>query len=276
MASLWPRRVKGGLLAVVKAVRQKTSWLQYCVPQGPVYNLTATLLGNWNNCNILNIPLQHMQRTSVWTSAGVPSKCFTQETRGLDQIHYKRIAMASQWARWRLKSPASPLFAQPFIRPQIKENIKAPHHRPLCGEFIGETGELPAKKAVNAENVSIWWRRHGGKWTAKCNWRSSISLFKSSAPVQHIAITHSNDDMIANLTYYRASSVNVLLNRIRWYFNNDDKALVNLAVNLENWHRKYRCRTDTGHELVHQCPADVLIINMVDYQQETCWFKGLT
>ena len=29
----------------------------------------------------------------------------------------------------------------------------------LCGEFTG-TGELPAQKASNAENVSIWWRQH--------------------------------------------------------------------------------------------------------------------
>ena len=39
---------------------------------------------------------------------------------------------------WRLKSPASPLFTQPFIRVQIKENIKAPRHWPLCGEFTGD------------------------------------------------------------------------------------------------------------------------------------------
>ena len=48
------------------------------------------------------------------------------------------ITMMSQWARWRLKSPASRLFAQPFIRVQIKENIKAPRHWPLCGEFTGD------------------------------------------------------------------------------------------------------------------------------------------
>ena len=44
-------------------------------------------------------------------------------------------------------SPASRLFTQPFIRAQIKENIKAPRHWPLCGEFTGE-------------NVSIRWRHH--------------------------------------------------------------------------------------------------------------------
>ena len=51
-----------------------------------------------------------------------------------------------------LKSPASILFAQPFIQTQIKENIKAPRHWPLCREFT--------QMASNAENVSIWWRHH--------------------------------------------------------------------------------------------------------------------
>ena len=35
-----------------------------------------------------------------------------------------------------------------------KKNIKAPRHWHLCGEFTG-TGELPAQRASNAENVSI-------------------------------------------------------------------------------------------------------------------------
>ena len=34
-----------------------------------------------------------------------------------------RITVKSQWARWRLKSPASRLFTQPAIQAQIKENI---------------------------------------------------------------------------------------------------------------------------------------------------------
>ena len=42
---------------------------------------------------------------------------------------------------------------QPFIQAHIKENIKAPRHWPLCGEF-------PAQIASNAENVFIWWRHH--------------------------------------------------------------------------------------------------------------------
>ena len=58
------------------------------------------------------------------------------------------------------QSPALRLFTQPFIQTQIKENIKAPRHWPLCGEFTGP-GEFPAQRACYAENVSIWWRHHG-------------------------------------------------------------------------------------------------------------------
>ena len=42
------------------------------------------------------------------------------------------ITVTSLWVRWRLKSPASPLFTQGFIQSQIKESIKAPRHWPLC------------------------------------------------------------------------------------------------------------------------------------------------
>ena len=48
------------------------------------------------------------------------------------------ITLTSLWARLRLKSPASRLFTQAFIQAQIKENIKAPRHWPLCGEFRGD------------------------------------------------------------------------------------------------------------------------------------------
>ena len=67
--------------------------------------------------------------------------------------------MTSWRARLRLKSPVSWLFTQPFIQAEIKENIKAPRHWPLCGEFTG-TGEFPAQMASKAENASIWWRHH--------------------------------------------------------------------------------------------------------------------
>ena len=69
--------------------------------------------------------------------------------------HYNAVTMGTIAS----KSPASWWFTQPCIQTQIKENIKAPRHWPLCGEFTG-TGEFPAQMASDAENVSIWWRHH--------------------------------------------------------------------------------------------------------------------
>ena len=53
-------------------------------------------------------------------------------------IQFQLITVKSQWARWRLKSPASRLFTQSFVQAQIKESIKAPRHWPLWGEFTGD------------------------------------------------------------------------------------------------------------------------------------------
>ena len=72
------------------------------------------------------------------------------------------ITVTSRWARWRLKSPASRLFTQSYVQAQIKGNIKAPRHWP-CEGNSPVTGEFPAQRASNAENVSIWWRHHAGR-----------------------------------------------------------------------------------------------------------------
>ena len=75
------------------------------------------------------------------------------------RVELGRVTSGAKIAVSAFKSPASPLFAQPFILAQIKVNIKAPRHWPLCGEFTG-TGEFPAQRASYAETVSIWWRHH--------------------------------------------------------------------------------------------------------------------
>ena len=99
------------------------------------------------------------------------------------------ITMTPQWARWRLKSPASPLFTQPFIGAQIKENIKAPRQWPLCGEFTGDrwiprtNGQLrfPPQMASYAENIFIWWRHHG-----RCTILNAASHHKPSGNCLHL------------------------------------------------------------------------------------------
>ena len=49
-----------------------------------------------------------------------------------------------------------------FIQGPIKDNIQAPRHWPLWGGGGDSpvTGEFPAQKTSNAENVSIWWHHH--------------------------------------------------------------------------------------------------------------------
>ena len=69
------------------------------------------------------------------------------------------ITVTSWWARWRVKSPALPLFTKPFIQCRSKNTSKLR----VAGLWAGNspvTCELPAQMASNAENVSIWWRNH--------------------------------------------------------------------------------------------------------------------
>ena len=93
----------------------------------------------------------------------------------------KYITLTSKWPRWRLKSPASRLFTQPFIQMQIKENIKAPRHWPLCGEFTG-TGEFPAQRASYAEYVSIWWRHHVNQNKKKIIHKMHLKIWSANPP----------------------------------------------------------------------------------------------
>ena len=61
------------------------------------------------------------------------------EPRSYPQVSFPRsITVTSLWARWRLISPASRWFTQPFVQAQIKEIIKAPRHWLLREEFTGD------------------------------------------------------------------------------------------------------------------------------------------
>ena len=62
---------------------------------------------------------------------------------------------------WRIKSPASRLFTQPYFRAHIKENIKAPRHWPLYGEFTGDR----------------WIPSTNGQWRGKCFHLMTSSCF---------------------------------------------------------------------------------------------------
>ena len=70
------------------------------------------------------------------------------------------VTVTSQWARWRLKSPASRVFAKSSVQAQIKDTSKL-RVTGLCEGNSPMTGEFPAQMASCAENVSTWWRHHG-------------------------------------------------------------------------------------------------------------------
>ena len=57
----------------------------------------------------------------------------------IDKINLKMwfAWLLDEILQWR-HNGHPPLFTQPFIRAQIKENIEVPRHWPLCGEFTGD------------------------------------------------------------------------------------------------------------------------------------------
>ena len=70
--------------------------------------------------------------------------------------HYNDAIMSAMGPR----SPASRLFTQPFIQAQTKKASKL-LVTGLCAGNSRVTGEFPAQRASNAENVNISWLHHG-------------------------------------------------------------------------------------------------------------------
>ena len=84
-----------------------------------------------------------------------------------------------------MASQTSRLFTHSFIPARIKENIKAPRHWLLTGEF-------PVQRVSNAENVSIWWRHHVYTYVTKHNTEMATNkmlmavITRTSFPYIHV------------------------------------------------------------------------------------------
>ena len=108
-----------------------TSWIW---PQGDIIKK--------NISTIISKTMFQNKETTAWISNYTPTN-FTGCNYFSMTLNSLMTAHISPYCGWslqrrhngRLKSPASPLFTQPFIEAQIKENIKAPRHWPLWGEF---------------------------------------------------------------------------------------------------------------------------------------------
>ena len=90
------------------------------------------------------------------------------------------ITMTSQWAGWRLKSPASRLFTQPFIRAQIKKKHQSPaslafvrgiHRRP-----VNSPHKWPVtRKLCQFDDVIMYCNYHQDETTF---WRKEFNLWR--------------------------------------------------------------------------------------------------
>ena len=100
-----------------------------------------------------NITKIYKKYNSKFTSQAVPYQYWKQ----IQSMHHAFIIRSLHWRHNDHDGVSNHqphgCLLQPFSQTQIKENIKAPRHGPLCGEFT-------AQMASNAENVSIWWRHH--------------------------------------------------------------------------------------------------------------------
>ena len=121
------------------------------------YEHQGPLLLTWFNFNPSMDKKSHAQWSVEWNYLSIPK---LQRCNRLCTLCY--CALLS--LHWRHNDqdgvsnhqPHRCLLNRLFRR---RENIKAPRHWPLCGEFTG-TGEFPTQRASYAENVSIWWRHH--------------------------------------------------------------------------------------------------------------------
>ena len=138
-------------------------------------------------------------------------------------------------AWWRLKSPASRLFSQSFIHAQIKENIKAPRHWPLCGEFTGDrwiprtNGQLRGK--CFHLMTSSWYilkRGVGAKWAKLrgCGLKfvdfsaKEISDCDKQLPVRCFGSAWCLADVTTAILHRHPPNINAIFNRksICWKF----------------------------------------------------------
>ena len=116
-----------------------SNWTAVCEPSiSEVYTQNKNYEGKIWALLLLLCLLFYTRDRQIRLTKGLCAHCPTCLI-GPDQVRHF-ITMTLSWSRWRVKSPTSRLFTQPFIRAQIKENIKAPRHCPCAGNSPG-TGE---------------------------------------------------------------------------------------------------------------------------------------
>ena len=91
----------------------------------------------------------------------------------LNKIHASQLKHGRNGCHFHysdvIMGPMASQNTSPAIEAQIKENTKL-RVTDHCARNSPLTGEFPAQRASNAENVSIWWRHHAHRafWNGFC------------------------------------------------------------------------------------------------------------
>ena len=146
---------------------------------------------------------------------------------GLSEIgKHLYITVMSLWARWRLKSSATLLFAQPFIQAQIKENTRAPHHSPLWWEptghwWISLTTGRERGKCFHLMTSSWSTTKQNSAWP--CAYFFGCSVFRYNPPILAVFVnpicfvTNSSCNTHGDCAFTH-SAYNAEQYIFRWYF----------------------------------------------------------
>ena len=133
------------------------------------------------------------------------------------QLHYNDVIMSAI---------ASRLFTQAFIQTHIKENIKAPRHWPLCGEFTGDR----------------WIPRTNGQQRGKYFKLMTSSCTRMALPLQRLnslgptKITLIPKHMIWKYKYFWTENKTVRIANVYVFENTDRSMLDQLMV----WFRQFK------------------------------------
>ena len=150
----------------LEPVNHQRSWHWLCLMNG-------SLSGTRNYFNhkrrLYNVKLGFRTIIPIWRSAVISMSTTDRKST------YVFIAMTTQWAQERLKSPVPRLFTQSFMQTQIKENIKAPRCWPFCEEFTGVRW-IPRANGQLRGNVFIWWRHYVIETAQNDKFRLSTSV----------------------------------------------------------------------------------------------------
>ena len=111
--------------------------------------------------------------------------------------------------RWRLTSPASRLFTQSFIQADITENIKAPRHWPLCGDFFTCDTPPPPPPPTTTTTTTTTSASHM-RQRIESVFVQIMAFFAYSAPSHYL----NQCWIIVNWT---------LMDTLQWNFNQDTK-----------------------------------------------------